>query len=118
MDIIIDRFSPNHLALCFMLESFAKNLYVLIANYYNGKNNDWQIYFNFFIFIFIFIGAMIYNEVLIINKWGFNKNTKLFLDYKFQEEDWNSKIFNYEDDDDESNTFSRNESELSLKSQK
>ena len=61
---------------------------------------------------------MIYNEVLIINKWGFNKNTKLFLDYKFQEEDWNSKIFNYEDDDDESNTFSRNESELSLKSQK
>ena len=61
---------------------------------------------------------MIYNEVLIINKWGFNKNTKLFLDYKFQEEDWNSKIFNYEDDDDENNTFSRNESELSLKSQK
>ena len=118
MDIIIDRFSPNHLTLCFMLESFAINLYVLIANYYNGKDNDWQIYFNFFIFIFIFIGAMIYNEVLIINKWGFNKNTKLFLDYKFQEEDWNSKIFNYEDDDDENNTFSRNESELSLKSQK
>ena len=29
MDIIIDRFSPNHLTLCFMLESFAKNLYVL-----------------------------------------------------------------------------------------
>ena len=117
MDIIIDRFSPNHLTLCFMLESFATNLYVLIANYYNGKDNDWQNYFNFLIYIFIFVGAMIYNEVLIINKCGFNKNTKLFLDYKFQEEKSEAKIF-ISDDDNESCDISQNESDNSINYQK
>ena len=56
---------------------------------------------------------MIYNEVLIINKWGFNKNTKLFLDYKFQEEKSEAKIF-ISDDDNESNDISQNESEHSI----
>ena len=39
---------------------------------------------------------MIHNEIFIINKWGFNNNTKLFLELKLNEE---KRLENDEEDD-------------------
>ena len=44
---------------------------------------------------------MIHNEIFIINKWGFNENTKLFLNYKLDEEKSISIIKENDDDEDE-----------------
>ena len=44
---------------------------------------------------------MIHNEIFIINKWGFNENTKLFLNYKLEEEIRISIIKENEDNEDE-----------------
>ena len=89
-----------------MLESFGSTIYTISEDYiYKGKT-DWLNYFNFLNYIIVFIGAMIYNEVLIINKCGLNLNTRLFLDYKFSQENKNSNYLNgkendYENDDSE-----------------
>ena len=84
--IIIDRFSPNHLTLAYMLESFGSTIYNIIEDYINKGNTDWLNYFNFLIYIFVFIGELIYNEVLIINKCGLNMNTILYMNDKFNKE--------------------------------
>lgn len=84
--IIIDRFSPSHLPLGFIIYSFFSNIYKIIKNSLNHEENEWYLYTNFILYIILFIGAMIHNEIFIINKWGFNKNTKLFLTYKLIQE--------------------------------
>ena len=52
---------------------------------------------------------MIHNEIIIINKCGFSKNTKMFLDIKLDEEVNESLLPN---DDDEYYTF---ENQITLK---
>ena len=106
--IIIDRFSPNHLTLAYMLESFGSTIYNIIEDYINKGNTDWLNYFNFLIYIFVFIGAMIYNEVLIINKCGLNMNTILYMNDKFNKEKEFEDIISNDDandiNDDNDNT--------------
>ena len=103
--IIIDRFSPNHLTLGHMLESFGSTIYNIIEDYINKGNTDWLNYLNFLIYIFVFIGAMIYNEVLIINKCGLNMNTILYMNYKFnKEKDYEDIISN-----DDANSYNIND---------
>ena len=99
--IIIDRFSPSHLPLGFLIYSFLYNIYQIIKNELQKKENKWNRYLNFLIYIILFIGVMIHNEIFIINKWGFNLNTKLFLNYKLEEERKIYLIKENEDDDDE-----------------
>ena len=99
--IIIDRFSPNHLTLAYMLESFGSTIYKIITDYIDKGSTDWFNYFNFLIYIFVFISAMIYNEVLIINKCGLNTNTKIQLDNKFYEENNTINITSNCDENDE-----------------
>ena len=84
--IIIDRFSPSHLPLGFIIYSFCNNIYKIIRNSISNKEIGYFYYTNLVFYIILFIGAMIHNEIFIINKWGFNTNTKLFLDYKVNEE--------------------------------
>jgi len=100
--IIIDRFSPSHLPFGFILHSLFSNIYKIIENSSNNNESKYFFYMNFIFYIILFIGAMIHNEIFIINKWGFNKNTKLFLDYKLKEERNNSEI---DEDEDEDNAF-------------
>ena len=80
---IIDKFSPSHLTLAISLEPFFINTYIIIRNKKKGKDVDWNIYVNFVIFFILIIGSMIHNEIFIINKWGLNKKTKLFLNKEF-----------------------------------
>ena len=101
--IIIDRFSPSHLPLAFLLKSFFNNIYIIILNFINHKSNKYYQFINLFFYIILFIGAMIHNEIIIINKWGFSKNTKMFLDMELEEEIKDIRIFT--GDDEENDTF-------------
>ena len=83
---IIDKFSPSHLALTTTLEGFAGEIFVIISNIKSGKDINYQGYINLGIHFIVFIGAMIHNEIFIINKCGLNEKTQLFLNKEFKKE--------------------------------
>ena len=107
--LIIDRFSPSHLPLAFLLDSFFNNIYTIIKNVINHKQNRYYVFANFAFYAILFIGAMIHNEIIIINKCGLSKNTKMFLDMKFEEEKSDLKIPTGDDDE---NYISENRTSL------
>ena len=84
--LIIDKFSPSHVALVITLESFGEKLYQIINNNIYGKSVPWEVYVYFDLYFLVFIGAMIHNEIFIINKCGLKKKTKLYLDKEFNDE--------------------------------
>ena len=83
---IIDKFSVSHAALAYTLDSFAGKLYQIIADNVAGKTVSWEVYVNFCVYFLVFIGAMIHNEIFIINKCGLNEKTQLYLDDAFRKE--------------------------------
>ena len=102
--IIIDKFSPNHLPLAYILDAFGQNLIDIIQFIIEHRNIDWTYYTMFFIYTILFIAAMIHNEIFIINKWGLSWKTKLFLNLQLIEEEINKYLIprdENEDDDDE-----------------
>ena len=115
--IIIDRFSPSHLPLGFLIYSFCINIYKIIKNTIENKENKWFLYTNFLMYIILFIAAMIHNEIIIVNKWGFNKNTKLFLDMKMKDEERtiSETILNEDINRDKDNTEDKTEKMIPLK---
>ena len=76
--IIIDRFSPSHLPLAFLLSSFLYNLYFLINQYIKNYVVSYYIYLKFAFYVILFIAAMIHNEVIIINNVGLIRVQKCF----------------------------------------
>ena len=86
--ILIDKFSPNHLALSLLLENISYFIPAFINNYKNGEGDfkDFELIIRIIIHIILFITALIHNEIFIITKWGLGENTKLFLDEKVKEE--------------------------------
>ena len=90
--IIVDRFSPSHLPLGIILYSFLNNIFKIIKNKVIGREIEYFVYLNFAIYIILFIAAMIHNEIFIINRCGLNSNTKLFLDYKLDQEKKENEI--------------------------
>ena len=77
---IIDKYSPNHIAMANIFESFGASLYLVIFE--RNKVDRWTIYVTFIIYIFLIFGAFIHNEFIVINACGLNENTTLFLDYR------------------------------------
>ena len=97
---IIDKFSVSHAALAYTLDSFAGKLYQIIADNVAGKTVSWEVYVNFCVYFLVFIGAMIHNEIFIINKCGLNEKTQLYLDDAFRKESKdNEEILKHLDDD-------------------
>ena len=90
--IIIDRFSPNHLALAHIVDSFGSTLSVIIQSAIDNKSILWINYAIFIVYIILIISAMIYNEIFIINRCGLSEKTKLFLDIKLNEEQKNQYL--------------------------
>ena len=84
--LLIDKFSPSHLPLAFLMYSFVNNIYMVIKNLVNHKKNEYYLYLNFAFYIILFIATMIHNEIIIINVCGFNESTKMFLKIKLDEE--------------------------------
>ena len=104
--IIIDRFSPNHLALVHIVDAFGSTLSVIIQSAIDKKPILWINYAIFVVYIILFISAMIYNEIFIINRCGLSEKTKLFLDITLNEEQKNQYLL----PEDESEKCERNES--------
>ena len=115
---IIDKFSPSHLTLAIALEPFCINTYIIIRNKKKGKDVDWNIYVNFVIFFILIIGSMIHNEIFIINKWGLNKKTKLFLNKESHEENVDIERILTSDDLDENEEKKENENYIELTNNK
>ena len=90
--LIIYKFSPSHLTLAMILESFCHMGYKIISNIVSKKKVYWSQYTNLGIYFILFIGSMIHNEIFIINKCELNTKTQLYLNSEF-----NDEIFNIED---------------------
>ena len=86
--IIIDIFSPNHFAISKLLENFGIFLTDLIIN---GPDKEGYLAIRIIMYIILIIASFIYNEFLVINICGLSKNTKLFLDYEAENEDYFNK---------------------------
>ena len=88
--ILIDRFSPSHLALSLIFQdiSYIMVYFYMTVNEDGGKEELplWNILIRIFIYIILFIATLIHNEIVVITKWGLGENTKLFLDEKVKEE--------------------------------
>ena len=69
-----------------ILESFVNLLYYIIRNNIKKKKVFWSDYVNFGLCLFLFIGSMIHNEIFIINKYGLNTKTQLYLNNEFNGE--------------------------------
>ena len=86
--ILVDRFSPSHLALSLILENLSYFISYIID--YGGNDDGnipiWEICIRIFIYFVLFIISLFHNEIFIITKWGFGDNTKLFLEEKQKEE--------------------------------
>ena len=94
--IIIDKFSPNYLPLCFIFQEIC--LFVAEAirsnQFNNYKTMGWDIYIRFFLYIILFIVTMIHNEIIIINICGISSDAKYFMDLKVESE----RLYSISDD--------------------
>lgn len=86
--IIVDKFSPNHLAMANIFESFG---YFLAQLIFENDINIWNLIITIIAFIFLFFGAFIHNEFIILNFCGLNEKTKLFLDDKANKDSHQTK---------------------------
>ena len=85
---IIDKFSPSHYAMATILDSFGS---LLIAIFKRSIEIEEFIIRFIFCLILIFAG-LIYNEIIILNFCGLQKNTKFFLEKKSKFETTISEI--------------------------
>ena len=85
---VIDRFSPSHLPIAFLIEDFSYFIAFLIQKSEQMKSaNIADLTTRIIIFIILFLGVLMHNEIVIINLCGLNQSTKLYLDKKVIEED-------------------------------
>ena len=94
--LIMDRFSPNHFSLALILEEIFYFILDIIFDRVSNYIIKWDLYIRIFLFIILFIGVMIHNEIMIINICGLGSYTKYFLDLIVK----NEEIYTKEDDPD------------------
>jgi len=78
---IIDKFSPTHLAIAFISETFAN---FIISAIISKIHINYKFGIIFVMYMLLIIASCIFNEFWVINICGLANNTKLFLDYKEQ----------------------------------
>ena len=84
--IIIDIFSPNHLAMAMCVEGILDKLDLLIFNFDKFKNNIFISIYGIVIYFILTLGTLIHNEILIINSCGLNEYTNKNIDIKSVED--------------------------------
>ena len=99
--IIIDKFSPNHTPLILLIEELFNFIISAVENKGDFKKDyrimGWDIYIRMFLYVISFIGALIHNEIIIINICGLGSDTKYFLDLESIKE---KEYINADDPDD------------------
>ena len=95
---VIDKFSPGYLPLPFVIEDIGYYISFLIT----GKEDRYEslqkadLAARIIIYVILFIGVMIHNEIFIINLCGLNLQTKLYLDKMVKQEELLSNTNNEE----------------------
>ena len=84
--LIINKFSPSHLSLPIAIEFFGKAAYLIIRDLRRSQSVYIDRYIDLAIHFLVFIGAMIHNEIFIINRCGLNEKTQLYLNNEFKKE--------------------------------
>ena len=78
--LIIYYFSPFHYIILDILENFLETVITLIINKDNEiEFSKEQIIAYLVLFPILFFDVLVFNEVIILNFWGLNKNTKLYI---------------------------------------
>ena len=75
---IIDKFSPSHYAISNIFESTG----TLIRLWITEPNSVEQPVIRLFIYLILIFGSLIHAEMIVLNFWGMQTNTKLFLKEK------------------------------------
>jgi len=83
--LIIDKFSPTHTAIAYIFEYFG---IFIINTAAKAIIIDYKFGVRLIMYILLIIASLIFNEFVVINICGLANNTKLFLDYK-EENDLN-----------------------------
>ena len=106
---VIDKFNAQYVSFIIIAKSFAG-----VLNHFIGPNKDLdekeklvsEIILDIFSLIIILIGTLLYNEMIVINKWGLNKKTKnelLLMGTKEMENINKFNEFNQEENNEENN---------------
>ena len=81
--LIIERFAPNYLPLAIVIQEI---IYFIIDKIENKEDNNnimgWDLYPRVILYLILFIGVMIHNEIIIINVCDLGSHTKYFFDLK------------------------------------
>ena len=77
--LIIDKFSPSHLAIAYIFENLG--IFIIDAAL-KAFIIDYKFGIRLAMYILLIIASIIFNEFLVINICGLANNTQLFLDYK------------------------------------
>jgi len=109
---VVDVFSPQHVAFC----NAAFYLYLLILCRCNNDKNILIIIFDICSLIVIIFATLIFNELIIINAFGFNQNTKKeFIKKEMLEL---QKINSLDNHDDEDNSEENEDNEENIDSKR
>ena len=73
---IIDKFSPTHYAMATILDSFGS----LLISIFSGDIEIAEFFMKLILYLILIFVGLIYNEIIIFNCFGLQKNTKLFLE--------------------------------------
>lgn len=79
---IVDRFSPNHLAMSMVIEGITDKLYAIIFDIEDFKKILPLSILEVIINVILVIGVCIHTEIIIINRCGMNEYTKKKIDKK------------------------------------
>jgi hypothetical protein len=89
--LIVDRFSPNYFPLALISMEIAALIAEKTQDVEEGFNlNGWDLCIRIILYIILFLGILIHNEIIIINIYGLGSYTKYYLDLKVK----NEEIFN------------------------
>ena len=80
--ILIDKFTPNDYGLSMMVENMIDILIQYVSKPHIFKENLIASIIQLLIFLLLIVGICIHNEIIIINKWGFNEYTKKIIAMK------------------------------------
>ena len=73
---IIDKFSPSHYTIATILDSFGS----LLIAIFKGDIEILDFFSKFILYLILIFAGLIYDEMIILNFCGLQKNTKLFLE--------------------------------------
>ena len=76
--LIIDKFSPIHYAVGNIIENFDSTIILMIYRELELK----EFFIKFSLYLVLIFASLIYNEFIVLNFCGFQKNTNLFLQKK------------------------------------